>query len=141
MVRRGWKAAIATALFAAGCTRPSPQASLPAPPPQLLPPRVAPAPRPPKPAPRRGTSPEIKLVGLSRGEVRNLLGEPAEQTDTGPALTWTYRTRRCSVALTFYFDVSRNDFFALGRSVAGTDGTEAAAQRCLKQMEDRRGIG
>jgi len=128
---------MAAAIFLAGCQRSAPQSAI-----VSSPTRVAEAPAPPPPPPIRRppaavqpAPPDLVLVGLSQSDMRKLLGPPAEQADTGAGQSWTYRGVGCVVRLTFFFDVSRNDFYAIDRSVSGTDGTERAAQRCLRKIQ------
>lgn len=125
------------ALLASGCAHqppppaPKPQASnlppLPRPKPEAHP-HVAPPP-PANPA-------DIVLVGLDRTDIEAALGEPENRVEQGASQSWSYRGPHCKLEITLFFDVSRNDFYALDRRIDGTDGTEKAAQRCLRQIRD-----
>lgn len=76
--------------------------------------------------------PPVRVVGLSQDEVRRLLGAPSAETAEGPGRTWTYYGAGCAVTIDFFFDVTRNGFFALNQSSA--DGGDAAA--CLGGIHD-----
>jgi hypothetical protein len=82
-------------------TQPSPDMAEPVP---------APASPPAPPAVAAGPA---TLVGLSQGDVRGLLGEPAASGAAGPGQTWTYRSAECSLTVAFFYDVTRGAFFAL----------------------------
>lgn len=119
--------------------RPARVARLPAPAEKTPPaPSVAtPSPQPepvslPEPAPL----PDIKLVGMSRGEAATLLGTPAEERDAAPAKIWKFAAGECAVDVYFYLDVKRNDFFALHYNVQDRNGatTGEAADRCLQRI-------
>jgi hypothetical protein len=69
------------------------------------------------------------VVGLSEDQVRARLGAPAATTDSGPAQTWTYRGDGCSLDIAFFFDVTRNGFFALSEHAnAGGDNLSCLAR-------------
>jgi hypothetical protein len=69
----------------------------------------------------------LQLVGLSRSEVRRLLGPPTASSTKGAAVAWIYRHAGCTIEIAFYYDVTRNRFFALSqRSTSGGD-----AQACV----------
>lgn len=139
MVRVG--AIVVMALLAAGCAHKPP----PAPPPAQAKPDLPPLPRAKPEAhahpvpPAAPPGPDIVLVGLSQSEIQSVLGDPADRVEQGAGQSWTYRAPHCKVELTFFFDVSRNDFYALDRHVEGTDGSEKAAQRCLRQIREGHG--
>jgi hypothetical protein len=105
-------------------------------------PQAAPTPQvvQPDPAPMLAPTPapEIKLVGMSRGEATTTLGAPAEERDAAPAKIWKYAAAECSVELYFYLDVARNDFYALHYNVHDINGNGAmvgeAADRCLQRI-------
>jgi hypothetical protein len=74
----------------------------------------------------------IRVVGLSQDAVRGLLGPPTAQFTQGPAQTWTYEGAGCRVEISFYYDVTRNGFFALSqRRPEGGDGSD-----CLARIHD-----
>lgn len=99
-------------------------------------------PLPPPPAPGRG--PEIRLVGLSRGETQALLGPPAVESERSPAKVWQYHQGDCLVDVYFYLDVARNEFYALhyeARTPAANSGGAAAsptssAEWCIQRVHD-----
>jgi hypothetical protein len=61
-----------------------------------------------------------------------LLGPPTTSAAKGSAVAWTYRHNGCSIEIAFYYDVTRNGFFAL--SQRSTGGGEA--QACLANAHD-----
>lgn len=83
--------------------------------------------------PRPAVSP-VQLVGLSEPQAEKLLGTPEARADSGDAEIWTYRQEHCSLTLTFFLDVTHNEYKALSRAVAGTDGSEKQAQNCIRQI-------
>jgi hypothetical protein len=114
--------------------RPARIARLPAPV-EKAPPAHASLP-PPEPAPEASPLPDIKLVGMSRGEATALLGAPAEERDAAPAKIWKFSAGECAVDIYFYLDVKRNDFYALHYNVQDRNGatTGEAADRCLQRI-------
>jgi len=92
----------------------------------------------PSPTPSAAAAPPVvKLVGLSRDQTSSLLGPPTSERDASPSRVWQYRTVDCALDVYFYFDVSRNDFYALHYGAAGRPSAESA-DRCLKQVHDAR---
>jgi len=83
----------------------------------------------PPAAPRAPTA----VVGLSQDQVRGLLGAPAATAAHGAMQTWTYHSGACSLDIAFYYDVTRNGFFALSRHAAGTG---AGGDDCLGRILD-----
>jgi hypothetical protein len=74
----------------------------------------------------------LQLVGLSQSEVRRLLGPPTTSSTKGAAVAWIYQHAGCTVEIAFYYDVTRNGFFALSqRSLGGGE-----AQACLANAHD-----
>jgi hypothetical protein len=74
----------------------------------------------------------LQLVGLSQSEVRRLLGPPTASSTKGAAVAWIYQHAGCTIEIAFYYDVTRNGFFAL--SQRSTGGGEA--QACLANAHD-----
>lgn len=116
------------------------------PPPPPPPPAVQHHPLPthtPKPTPPTGSAaaagrlghPPLKplqVVGLSQDQVRRLLGQPAAERSEGAGQTWTYQGTGCRVDIAFYYDVTRNGFFALSaRQAGGGNGGD-----CLARIHD-----
>jgi hypothetical protein len=147
------RALVGLAVLLASCAPREPPQPTAAPPAVQAPPLPRQKPNPPvrkpRPLPPKATevsplpedappSADIALIGLSRPEIIDILGEPTDQSDRGTAKSWVYRGPGCSLELTFFFDVSRSDFYALYRRVDGTDGTQAGIQRCLQQLRDMR---
>jgi hypothetical protein len=74
----------------------------------------------------------LQLVGLSQFDVRQLLGPPTASSTKGAAVAWTYQRAGCTLAVEFYYDVTRNGFFALSQRRIGS-GEE---QGCLANAHD-----
>ena len=89
----------------------------------------------PEPAPE-AVLPDVKIVGMSRGETSSLLGAPTEERDAAPAKIWKFSAGDCVVDVYFYLDVKRNDFYALHYNVQDRNGatTGEAADRCLQRI-------
>jgi hypothetical protein len=105
--------------------------------PPAAPPAVQPGVRPAAPSGvpsgvHGANSAPLQLVGLSQSEVRRLLGPPTTSATKGSAVAWIYRHAGCTVEIAFYYDVTRNGFFAL--SQRSTGGGEA--QACLANTHD-----
>ncbi len=62
----------------------------------------------------------IELVGMSQTAVRDLLGPPSESSTRGASQTWTYEGPGCRLEVVFYYDVTRNEFFALSQQQDST---------------------
>jgi hypothetical protein len=74
---------------------------------------------------------------MSEADVAKLLGTPDHTAVQDPSHVWTYVTSACTLRLTFFLDVNRNAYFALDRTIAGTDGSDASAQGCLQRIAAR----
>jgi hypothetical protein len=110
---------------AAGAARAKPPTAPETPPPEVqtatLAPPAATAPPPPLPG--------VAVVGLPQTQVRALLGPPATRATHGPVQTWTYRGSACAVEISFYYDVTRSEFFALSqRAESGGDAADCLAK-------------
>jgi outer membrane protein assembly factor BamE (lipoprotein component of BamABCDE complex) len=135
MVRRGLLVMMAVALLAAlgACTTaPAPSTSAP-PPAAKLPPVPVPRPEPPLPARRLDPSPQ-SLNGLSRDEIRALLGPPASETSQAMATVWSYRKGSCALSLVFYPEVET----ATERVLSYEFKPEAEAATCLNRLREAR---
>jgi hypothetical protein len=126
---------VALALPLLGCAG----TAKPKPPPPVAATIVPPAPDKPKPKPKRPHKPHVAaapvaLIGLSEAKTNSLLGTPESQVNVGPSQVWTYRVVGCSLTLTFFLDVTDNEYDALSRSITGTDGSEKQAQHCIRQI-------
>lgn len=111
-------------------------ARLPTPAERSQPPSSQSQPQPESPALEAVSPPEIKLVGMSRGEAAMLLGAPTEERDVAPAKIWKFAISECTVDVYFYLDVARNDFYALHYNAQDRNGivTGEAADRCLQHI-------
>jgi hypothetical protein len=104
-------------------------------PPAATPPAATPAAAVPSgapPGPPSANPAPLQLVGLSQSEVRQLLGPPTASSTKGAAVAWIYQHAGCTIEIAFYYDVTRNGFFAL--SQRSTGGGEAHA--CLANAHD-----
>lgn len=90
--------------------------------------------QPLKPYKSHPAASQVQLVGLSEAKAEKILGTPEARADSGDAEIWTYRQGHCSLTLTFFLDVTHNEYKALSRAVTGTDGTEKQAQHCIRQI-------
>jgi hypothetical protein len=116
--------------------RPAPAKSQVEPEPAPAPPIPAPPPRRPRPKlPAASTDTAITIVGLSRPDLINLLGEPAERTDRNAGQTWVYHSGSCTLEVLFLFDMTRNEMFAVDRKLSGIDATPRAEQQCLQHLK------
>lgn len=101
----------------------------------VAPPAVAkPKPKPRRPHKAHVATPPVVLIGLSEAKTKALLGAPDTAVNVGPSQVWTYRELGCSLVLTFFLDVTDNEYDALSRSITGTDGSEKQAQHCIRQI-------
>jgi hypothetical protein len=100
------------------------------PPPAATPAAAVPSGAPPGP-PSANPAP-LQLVGLSQSDVRQLLGPPTASSTKGAAVAWIYQHAGCTIEIAFYYDVTRNGFFALSQHSTG--GGEA--QACLANAHD-----
>jgi hypothetical protein len=110
---------------------PPPAVAMPRPPAVRPAPRVASANAPvPKAHPKTQSAsvapvdPDT-LVGKSREQTRDLLGEPILVRDEQPATVWQFDGSGCILEVFFYMDLKENDFRALSYGVS-TDGKPAA---------------
>ena len=75
--------------------------------------RVAPAPkRKPKLKPVIKIEPKA-LVGLTRSQVREMIGAPVTIADSPPSTVWSYRAKGCALDVFFYLDVGSKTSRAL----------------------------
>ena len=71
------------------------------------------------------------VIGHSEDETETLLGKPARVTEEASAKVWHYQSGDCAIDVTFFFDISRDKFFALDVTpITGDVG------RCLAKVED-----
>jgi hypothetical protein len=74
----------------------------------------------------------VVLNGLSVGNVRALLGQPATHVAAGPGETWTYHSGNCQVELYLFPDVSHGGLHVLDHQIIASDGEQA----CLRRLTD-----
>ncbi|HYD99569.1 MAG TPA: hypothetical protein VEH84_09310, partial [Alphaproteobacteria bacterium] len=86
------------------------------------------------PPPAAIVPPDLKLIGLNQSATRALLGAPAAERDGRPGKVWRYRADTCSFDVHFFFDVAKNDFYALQVVPQAPDRSAAAAQRCAESL-------
>ena len=117
-----------------GCANPP----KPVPPPPVVvaapPPLAKPKAKPKHPHKAHVATPPVVLIGQSEAKAQSLLGMPDSRVNVGPSQVWTYRVVGCTLVLTFFLDVTDNEYDALGRSITGTDGSEKQAQHCIRQI-------
>lgn len=95
------------------------------------------APKPPVPPTKPANELDPKrLVGMSEGQVTELIGTPTEVRDEPPALVWRYTGDDCYVDVLFYFDLTRQEFRALTYRFDSRGRTEAAQRACLGGIQE-----
>jgi hypothetical protein len=104
--------------------------STPAPEIQRTPPQVASVEPPPPTAP----PPPIEVLGLDPAGVRAILGEPAAQDDSPPAVMWRYSAGTCGLRIYFYQDFQSRELRALFLDVDGDDQSNQHKQSCLHSV-------
>jgi len=77
-----------------------------------------------------------RLVGLNESAVTDLIGPPQEVRDVPPARVWRYSGNKCSVDVTFYFDLTQQEFRALTYSVEPAGRSEFAQRICLGGIQE-----
>ena len=81
----------------------------------------------------------IRLIGLDRNATTAVLGAPAEERQVAVARVWDYRGPDCRLAVYFYLDTGRNDFYALHYEIDGPEAGPDGEQHCLQRIRDARG--
>jgi hypothetical protein len=109
-------------------------AALPPPAPAAKPPVPAPPPRPSRAEP---VSPK-RLVGLTRDQVTQLIGQPNAVNDNPPATVWVYRTEGCTLDVMFYMDIGTRTFRALAYEVKPNGPNHLAEPECLGRIRAAR---
>lgn len=74
------------------------------------------------------------LVGMTREQVKTLIGQPVTVADRPPATVWSYRSSGCALEVFFYLDVASKKFRALTYEVKGAKGVKIAPNLCLGQI-------
>jgi hypothetical protein len=77
-----------------------------------------------------------RLVGMSEGQVTELIGTPKEVRDEPPALVWRYTGDSCFVDVLFYFDLTRQEFRALAYRFDSNGRTDQAQRTCLGGIQE-----
>jgi hypothetical protein len=80
--------------------------------------------------------PPIRLIGLNRTSTAALLGAPSDERQIAAARVWDYRGPECRLAVYFYLDTGRNDFYALHYEIDGPPAGPDADQHCLHRIRD-----
>jgi hypothetical protein len=86
-----------------------------------------------------GARQPIRLIGLNRNATTALLGAPTEERQVAVARVWDYRGPDCRLAVYFYLDTGRNDFYALHYEIDGPEAGPDGEQQCLQRIRDARG--
>jgi hypothetical protein len=74
------------------------------------------------------------LVGMTREQVKSLIGDPIRIADRPPATVWSYRTNGCALEVFFYLDVASKKFRALTYELTGDKGAKISPNLCLGQI-------
>jgi len=69
------------------------------------------------------------LVGLSELAVLAQVGKPDETAAEGAGQTLIWRAGSCSLGVTFFLDVTRNQYFALSQALSDSTCAERIAAR------------
>ena len=72
-----------------------------------------------------------RLVGLSEADATNLLGSPAEKTESPPSRVWTYRSQTCDVKLFFYPEVGGTTYRTLTYEINDRDPADTTHGGCV----------
>ncbi len=97
--------------------------------------RIAPAPkRKPKRKPVVRIEPK-SLVGLTRNQVRDMMGAPVTIADSPPSTVWSYRAKGCALDVFFYLDVGSKTFRALTFDLKTGDKNGAISPTCLGKIK------
>ena len=97
--------------------------------------RIAPAPkRKPKVKPIVRIEPKT-LVGLTRTQVREMMGAPVTIADSPPSTVWSYRAKGCALDVFFYFDVGSKTFRALTFDLKNGGKKGAVSPTCLSRIK------
>ncbi len=75
-----------------------------------------------------------QLIGLDSGRIVALLGPPAAQAEVSPAQVWTYNGKACVLQLFFYPEINTKEFRALTYEMPTGGETEAAREKCLREV-------
>jgi hypothetical protein len=97
---------------------------------QTAAPSTAAVPNAPATAPAANYDPD-RLVGLSEAEATNLLGPPAEKSDSPPSRVWTYRSETCDVKLFFYPEVGGTTYRTLTYEINDRDPADTTHGGCV----------
>lgn len=83
------------------------------------------------------TPPTIRLIGLDRNAVTAMLGVPVAERQVAAARVWDYRASDdCRLAVFFYLDTGRNDFYALHYEIDGAAPGSLSTDQCLQRIRD-----
>jgi hypothetical protein len=97
--------------------------------------RIAPAPkRKPTLNPVVRIEPKT-LVGLTRSEVRDMMGAPVTIADSPPSTVWSYRAKGCALDVFFYLDVGSKTFRALTFDLKSGTKKGAISSTCLGKIK------
>src|SRR5262249_38190802 len=114
----------------------------PAPPAAAVAPALSPSPSPPSEESSQMRTaaivalPPPRLIGRDRAGVAAELGAPAGERQVASARVWDYRAAGCQLAVFFYLDTGRNDFYALHVEVDGAAPGTEAGQQCIQRIRD-----
>ena len=80
--------------------------------------------------------PTIRWIGLDRNGVTAMLGVPIAERQIAAARVWDYRATDCRLAVFFYLDTGRNDFYALHYEIDGATPGSLSSEQCLQRIRD-----
>ena len=74
------------------------------------------------------------LIGMDEKDVAAILGDPNLEQNVAPAKKWLYTARSCVLTVSFYFDLSAQEFRVLSVEAENNDGAVHGEERCLAQL-------
>ena len=88
---------------------------------------------PPRERPEQPVAPE-RLVGLSEGDIKQLIGDPTGIREEPPAVVWSYSSARCGLNVFFYMDMATQTFRALTYELKPKEPDGLAGSACLASL-------
>ena len=77
------------------------------------------------------------LIGKNQGDVRDMLGAPADIKNAAPATIWRYSAQNCALEVFFYMDLGTNTLRALtyDAKVAEVAANDDVAAQCVGTIQ------
>ena len=91
---------------------------------------------PPKPEDGQDM-PDIGVVGIEEAQLKQVLGNPTEETDNDPQRILRFRSGKCSIEFALYPDVEARVYRTLSYEVANDDGTIKGRRLCIADLRAR----